>query len=93
MDTALAKGGPEATASSFYNCRRCQQCSGGQSNWVLTKRAKVSWCLTSVEKCDKIIRDVVSVYLSSDEKITPDKRYFSPPTNTKIITFQNSSTM
>ena len=69
MDIALAKSGPEAIAKSFYNCMRCQQYPGGQSNWVLTTRAKVAWCLPSVDKCDKIIRDAISVYLSGDDKI------------------------
>ena len=69
MDIALAKGGPEAIAESFYNCMCCQQYPGRQSNWVLTTRAKVAWCLPSVDKCDKIICDAVSVYLSSDDKL------------------------
>ena len=48
MDVALSKGGPEAIAESFYNCMRNQQQPGGQSNWVLTTRAKIAWCLPSV---------------------------------------------
>ena len=69
IDIALAKGGPEAIAESFYNCMRCQQCSGGQSDWVLTKQAKIGWCSSSVDKCGKIIHDAVSVYLFGDDKI------------------------
>ena len=69
MDIALAKGGPEAIAESFYNCMRCQQLPGGQSNYVLTTRAKVAWCFPSIQKCGKIIDDAVSLYISGDDKI------------------------
>lgn len=69
IDIVLAKGGPEAIAESFYNCMRCQQLPGGQSNWVLTTRAKVAWCLPSIEKCDKVISDGVEFYLSGDDQM------------------------
>ena len=58
---------PEAIAELFYNCMRCQQPPGGQSNWVLTTQAKVAWCLPSVKKCDKIIKNAVSLYTSEDD--------------------------
>ena len=61
MNIALAKCGLEAIAESFYNCMPCQKCPGGQSKWVLTTRVKVAWCLPSLDTCDKIIRDAVSV--------------------------------
>ena len=69
MDMALAKGGPEAIAESFYNCMRNQQCPGGQSNWVLTTRAKIAGCLPSIDKCDKIIKNAVNLYINGDDNL------------------------
>ena len=69
MDIALAKSGPEAIVESFYYCMCCQKCPDEKSNWILTTWAKVAWCLSSVDRCDKIIRDAASVYMSSDDKI------------------------
>ena len=38
MDIALAKGGTETIAESFYNVMKSQQCIGGQSNEILALR-------------------------------------------------------
>lgn len=38
MDIALAKGGTEAIAESFYSVMKSQQCIGGQSNEILALR-------------------------------------------------------
>ena len=35
IDIALAKGGTEAIAESFYSVMKSQQCTGGQSNKIL----------------------------------------------------------
>lgn len=73
IDVALSKGGPEAIAESFYNCMRNQQQHGGQSNWVLTTRAKIAWCLPSIDRCDRLIKDAVEIYINGDEKIKPHR--------------------
>eukprot|EP00111_Clytia_hemisphaerica_P017253 TCONS_00051066-protein len=51
IDIALAKGGPESIAESYYACMRGQQQAGGQSNDTLSLRTKLSWCLPSFENC------------------------------------------
>ena len=38
IDIALAKGGTEAIAESFYSVMKSQQCTGGQSNEILALR-------------------------------------------------------
>uniref|UniRef100_A0A7M5X9Y9 Uncharacterized protein n=1 Tax=Clytia hemisphaerica TaxID=252671 RepID=A0A7M5X9Y9_9CNID len=73
IDVALSKGGPEAIAESFYNCMRNQQQHGGQSNWVLTTRAKIAWCLPSIDRFDRLIKDAVEIYINGDEKIKPHR--------------------
>ena len=69
LDIALAKGGPEAIAESFYNCMRQHQQPGSQLNWTLTTRAKVAWCLPSLEKCENIIKEALKLYCSGDNVI------------------------
>ena len=81
VDIVLAKGGPEAIAESFYNCMRCQQLPGGQSNWVLTTRAKVAWCLPSIEKCDNVISEAVDIYHAGDEQINRHRENLSFTSN------------
>ena len=69
LDIALAKGGPEAIAESFYNSMRHQQQSGGQSNSTLVRRTKVNWCLPSLKNCESIIKESVCLYLEGDNTI------------------------
>jgi len=69
LDIVLAKGGPEAIAESYYGAMRAQQQSGGQSNETLARRTKPNWCLPSLNKCDDIIKESVSVYLKGDDNI------------------------
>ena len=38
IDIALAKGGTEAVVESFYSVMKLQQCTGGQSNEMLSLR-------------------------------------------------------
>ena len=42
IDIALAKGGPEAIAESYYSAMRAQQQSGGQQNESLARRTKLN---------------------------------------------------
>ena len=69
LDIVLAKGGPEAIAESYYRAMRAQQQSGGQSNETLARRTKLNWCLPSLNKCEDIIKESVSVYLKGDDNI------------------------
>ena len=73
MDTALAKGDPEAIAESFYASLWCQQQPGGQKNENLVRRTKVNWCLPSLVNCESIISEAVSIYHKEDEKILPHR--------------------
>ena len=73
IDIALAKGGPEAIAESFYATMRSQQQTGGQSNEVLVRRSKISWCLPALRLCNGIIKDSVKTYFEGDEKVKPHR--------------------
>ena len=66
IDVALAKGGPEAIAESFYAAMRYQQQSGGQENDTLVTRSKLNWCLPSLKLCDSIIKKAIKIYQNGD---------------------------
>ena len=68
-DVALAKGGPEAIAESFYATMRAQQQVGGQYNDTLVTRTKLSWALPSVRLCDDILRESIKLYFKGDNHI------------------------
>ena len=69
IDVALAKGGPEAIAESFYATMRAQQQVGGQYNDTLVTRTKLSWALPSVRLCDDILRESIKLYFKGDNHI------------------------
>ena len=83
LDNALAKGGPEAMAESFYNSMRHQQQSGGRSNSTLVRRTKVNWCVPSLKNCESIIKKSVCLYLEGDNTIQahPVNSFFSSRAN------------
>ena len=66
IDVALAKGGPEAIAESFYAAMRYQQQSGGQENDTLVTRSKLNWCLPSLKLCDSIIKETIKINQNGD---------------------------
>ena len=61
MDIALAKGGPEAIAESFYASMRCPQQPVWQTNENLVWRTKVYWCLPSLVNSESIISEAVNI--------------------------------
>ena len=71
LNIVLAKGGPEATAESFYSAMPYQQLAGGQSNDTLVRRTKVTWCLPSLQHCEDIIKQAVGIYLQGDDNLKP----------------------
>ena len=96
LDIFLAKGGPEAIVESYYSAMRAQQQSGGQSNETLARRTKLNWCLPSLNKCDDIIKESVSVYLKRGDNIRAHRQraFFSRHENhhsvSKVIDLINS---
>ena len=74
LDIALAKGGPEAIAESFYNSMRSQQQPGGQSNEALARRTKVNWCLPSLKNCESIIKEGVALYHTGDKQMPSHRK-------------------
>ena len=71
VDVALAKGGPEAIAESFYACMRNQIQPGGQLNDTLATRSKIAWCLPSLDHCEHIIKEAVALYHNGDRELKP----------------------
>ena len=69
LDVALAKGGPEAIAESFYTTMRSQQQNGGQSNDTLVVRTKLSWSLPPVKQSDDILKEAIKIYFNGDLKV------------------------
>jgi hypothetical protein len=68
LDVVLAKGGPESIVESYYSAMRFQQQTGGQSNDILARRTKLSWCLPSLKLCDNIIAESVKLYHKGDDQ-------------------------
>lgn len=90
LDIALAKGGPEAIAESYYSCMRSQQQDGGQSNETLSVRTKLSWCLPSLENCADIIKNAAELYNEGEKgnkKLKPHRAhtFFSTRTNSYAV--------
>ena len=75
IDVALAKGGPEAIAESFYATKRAQQQVGGQYNDTLVTRIKSSRTLPSVRLCDDILRESIKLYFKGDNHIKAHKSH------------------
>jgi hypothetical protein len=68
LDVVLAKGRPESIVESYYSAMRFQQQTGGQSNDILARRTKLSWCLPSLKLCDNIIAESVKLYHKGDDQ-------------------------
>lgn len=78
LDIALAKGGPEAIAESYYACMRSQQQGGGQSNDTLSVRTKLAWCLPSLANCERIVKKAALLYEEGEKgnaKLRPHRAH------------------
>ena len=77
FDIMYAKTGTEAVAESFYRVIEKQEMDGGQSQNVLSMRAKVDWCLPPVINCESVLSHVASLYINGDIDLVL-KRYLVP---------------
>ena len=68
FDIMYAKTGTEAVAESFYRVVEMQEKDGGQSQEVLSMRAKVDWCFPPVIQCESALAEMANMYLNGDKE-------------------------
>lgn len=68
LDVALAKGGPEAIAETFYSVMGAQLQSGGQANETLALRTKIDMSAPNTLQADRLVKEVSKMYLRKDEE-------------------------
>ena len=67
LDVALASGGSEALAESFYSVMSIQKQRCHQSNKVIELRTKIDWLLPYVGNCtDNIVAGIARKYLDNN---------------------------
>ena len=70
-----AKTGTEAVAESFYRVVEKQEMDGGQSQSVLSMRAKVDWCFPQAINCESTLPDVASLYIKGNKDLGLKKHH------------------
>jgi hypothetical protein len=75
FDVMYAKTGTEAVAESFYRVVEKQEIDGGQSQSVLSMRAKVDWCFPQAINCESTLPDVASLYIKGNKDLGLKKHH------------------
>lgn len=68
FDIALAMGGPEAIAESFYSVMDTQRQYGGQSHASLEDRTLLDWATSNVLKSEEMIRRAAKLYVDGKKE-------------------------
>ena len=79
---ALACGGSEAVVESYYCVMESHRQDGGQSNDILSLRAKVDWCLPDLAQCDSVAEKAAA----TDKKRNISRHFVGTSGTPKVIT-------